>query len=430
MSGCNRSAEVAKVANHGRAWLAGCLLAAMVVTTGCGDYRMSLSDFLAMREQAKTDAATTQPAEPVALPAEEAAIINKKLGPYRVGPGDVLAVDVIGPEQAGPRTTPGMMIGNQGVAISMPGTSTRVDRNGDIRITPNVGKLHVADMELEDVETAILDALVDKKVFTDRDQVTVTVGLAAPYMTDVLVKGAAVTPGLVHLRRSERTPVHALAAAGGATQIASGEITLKRLRQPGHQQSLNLFDPAQLRTALTIDPLESGDILEVVAAQPNTIFVGGLVQRPGPQPYAPETRVTLLQALAGASGLRTDVSPRWGTLSTQVNGQDVHVKLDLERIQRGQDPNITLAAGDIVWVPFTLSTRIEDWINRNVFFRIGASVNANYGLDYSMPGVDYLNSASARQALRGTSNGSTLQDTFDPFGFILQNQTLNNLTGK
>ena len=37
-----------------------------------------------------------------------------------------------------------------------------------------------------------------------------------------------------------------------------------------------------------------------------------------------------------------------------MNGHDVHVKLDLDRIQRSEDPDITLAAGDVLWVPFTL----------------------------------------------------------------------------
>jgi len=154
------------------------------------------------------------------------------------------------------------------------------------------------------------------------------------------------------------------------------------------------------------------------------------VVMPGPQPYAPGTHVTVLQALAAASGLRTDLTPRYATLSRQMNGRDVHVKLDLDRIQKSKDPNITLAAGDVLWVPFTLETRIEDWLNRNFFFRVGASVNANYGLNYSMPGVDYLNRASQMESNYGRGGGSTLQDTFDPFGFILQNQTLQSLQGR
>ncbi|RXM22086.1 hypothetical protein EO238_25670, partial [Citrobacter sp. AAK_AS5] len=80
---------------------------------------------------------------------------------------------------------------------------TRVDRNGELRLA-QIGKLKVLDMEMEDIEAMILDAAVKKNLYTDADQVSVTVALASPYTTDVLVNGAAVAPGLVKLRRCER----------------------------------------------------------------------------------------------------------------------------------------------------------------------------------------------------------------------------------
>jgi protein involved in polysaccharide export with SLBB domain len=417
-------------------WLGGCLGVTAVLIAGCKEYRISQAEFMAMPQVTELEAAgfpATQPCPPTTLPAEELETINRVLGPYKVGVGDLLGIDIIGPEQAAARAAaPAQVVlggPGGGIAGGISGVPVRVDRNGKIRL-PQTGQIDVAGLELEDVEATVLHKLIEHRVYTDPDEVTVNVTVAAPYTTDVLVEGAATVPGVVRLRRSERNLFYAMSAAGGATQIASGKVTIKRLRQPGCEQTFDLYDPEELRAALTAAPLENGDIISVLAAQPNTVFVGGLVNFSGPQTYPPGTHVTVLQALAAASGLRTDLFPHEATLIRRVSGQDVHVKLNLDHITKGRDPNLVLAAGDVLWVPFTVDTRIEDWLNKNFFLRFGASATANYGLDYQMPGVDYLNNAAKNAAFGGYNNASTIQQTYDPFGFLLRNQALQTLQSR
>jgi hypothetical protein len=100
-----------------------------------------------------------------------------------------------------------------------------------------------------------------------------------------------------------------------------------------------------------------------------------------------------------------------------ADGRDVYVKLRLNRLATGKDPNIALAAGDILWVPETLGTRVQDWINRNIYLRAGASVN------YTVTGVEYMNRRS-QQSRRG---GGNLEDSFDPFGFLNRASLLNTI---
>jgi hypothetical protein len=130
---------------------------------------------------------------------------------------------------------------------------------------------------------------------------------------------------------------------------------------------------------------------------------------------------TVLQALAGAGGLRTDIDPQEATLIRRLpDGTDRHVKLDLDAIAAGEEENIVLAAGDILFVPHTASTRVQDFINRNFFLRAGISVN------YSISGVEFMN----RQDQQSVGGGGALQDQFDPFGFLSRNQSLNTLTDR
>jgi len=127
------------------------------------------------------------------------------------------------------------------------------------------------------------------------------------------------------------------------------------------------------------------------------------------------------QALAAAGGVRTDVFPKEGTLIRHLpDGRDVQVKLNLDQLARGEDPNLTLAAGDILWVPETFGTRFMQFVNSNIFFRAGVSVN------YNVSGVEYLN-RQRQQAAGLAGRSSSLQDSFDPLGFLNRNTILNQL---
>lgn len=360
-------------------------LAVAGLTVGCrSEHRIRLSEFLEMQQ-----AMSAAPAEEVEE--QPAVTVDQHLGPYKVGPGDVLTVTLTG-------TQPGLL----------PPVVARVDRNGSIDL-PVVGAVAVGDMELEDIEDRIRQAYVPR-VYAEA---VAHVELTTADPTNVLVVGAVTVPGLVHLRRTERNMLFAIVGAGGVSAEASGHATLRRIRRPNEAATYDLTDPTQLKVALALDPLESGDIVSVPAAQPNTVFVGGLVNRASPQIYPPGTKITALQALAAANGVRTDIFPKEGTLVRRMpDGKDVHVKLDLNRIARGDDPNIVLAAGDILWIPETWDTRVEEFINRNIFLRAGVSVN------YNVTGIEFMNRRSLQTSNRGSTG--TLQDRFDPLGFLSQ----------
>jgi polysaccharide export outer membrane protein len=375
--------------------LVGLIPAVVSVIAGCAaDHRISLDQFIA--EQQRMYEALPPDAAPQ-FAEDSAAVLDRQLGALRLGPDDVVAIT----------------LNTDAVADQRPPFPVRIDDAGEIDL-PIVGAIHVAGLTLQEAEDAVRAAYVPAVL---RD-VSVYVELFQAQTTNVLVIGAVSAPGLVQLRRSDRDLLHAIVGAGGVSQAASGKATLRRIRRPHEEITLDLTDPTQLRAAVTLDPLQDGDIVTVQAATPNTVFVGGLVNFPRPQSYGQGVKLNVLQAIAASGGVRPDLSPGEGTLIRRMpDGHDVHVRLDLDRIAMGADPNIELAAGDILWVPHTLETRILEFVNRNFFLRAGASVT------YTATAADFLNSNAERQAV-----GSNLEQTFDPYGALLRNSALQQLS--
>lgn len=394
------------------------LLAAVVATlfagSGCTDNRISLSEFVRQEQNRSNVLANEMGAmqsddmlEPGVAGQVSGDLLDastfsssqlwaaKARAPYRLGPGDVIQVSLLGLNETGQPII----------------TRLRVDKNGNIRL-PIAGELNVTDMEIDDLEQAIVKKYVPSVVTS----LTAHAEMRESTLTDVVVVGAAVRPGIISLRRSERDLLHAVAAAGGLTNAASGTVKLQRIKEPDKSVRLNLLDPVELATSLSISPLEPGDIVTIEAAPSNTVFVGGLVMMPGPKTFAPGVNVTLMQALAAAGGPREEVAPSEATLTRRrPDGTDVQVKVDLNKLKTGEEPNVMLAAGDILWVPETLGTKTLDFINKNVFLRFGAT--ASYNVIGNATGVEYLNRRD-QQASQFSNGNSTLQNSIDPLGFL------------
>lgn len=324
-----------------------------VAVGGCQhrDYRMSLSDFVEYQqkrdEEAASEARLFRPAD--------AAMIDSRLEAYQVGAGDVLLITVQTEDQQD----------------AIPPMQVRVSPAGDIDLVL-AGTRKVAGMTIEQVEQAVRDAYVPDYF----RNISVHAELVNAKPTTVVVLGAVTAPGLVPLRSSERDLLHAVNRAGGLSDLSSGRVTLQRIRKPDQHVTVTLTDPIGIKRMLALPPLEQGDIITVHAAAPNTYYVGGLVNLPQRQMYPPGARINVLQAIAGSAGLRSDVTPTEATLIRRLDdGKDVQVRIDLTRLYAGMAPNINLEPGDILWVPETTLTRVQDFINRTLYIRAGVTYN-------------------------------------------------------
>jgi polysaccharide biosynthesis/export protein len=263
------------------------------------------------------------PAAPSPAPAAAAGVAAVD---YRVGPGDVLEVTVLGNEDLSRTPT--------------------VQTSGTIAL-PLLGEVPVAGLTVAQVKATITDRL--GKDYLVNPQVDVRV--SEYHSQFVTVLGEVATPGRKPLRGNTRI-IDVLVEAGGLTQRASGEVTITRLAGfDGGERTLRLrlgahtlTSEEQARLAL---PLQHGDI---VSASPKYyVTVEGEVARPNRYPI--DGDLTLSGAVSQAGGLTRFGSSRVKVRRTDPDtGKVTILDVDLKEVRKGKEPDPPLLPNDVVTV--------------------------------------------------------------------------------
>jgi polysaccharide biosynthesis/export protein len=246
---------------------------------------------------------------------------------YRVGPGDVLEITVLG---------------NTDLSRSV-----TVQPSGSIAF-PLLNEVPVAGLTVSEIQrkmTALLvkDFLVDPHV---------EVKVKEFQSQFVIVLGEVNTPGRKVLRGGSRL-VDVLVEAGGFTPRASGEIVITRTEGSfeGGTKVLRMrlggAFSAQDYVGLEM-PLRNGDVITAPARQ--YVTVEGEVQRPGR--YAIEGDLTVTGAISTAGGLT-----RFGSSDVKLRrieagtGTVTITKVDLKAVRKGKRPDPPVAPNDVISVP-------------------------------------------------------------------------------
>jgi polysaccharide export outer membrane protein len=382
---------------RGVLWPLAVFSACLLGTTACADKRISVTRLQELERAASETA-------PVPVATEQLELTDVQ--PYQVKLGDVLSIHMFGllQEHYAP------------VVID-----TRVHDDGRIML-PVVGGVDVRGLTLNQVEQAILAAHVPRVV----KDMSAFVQLADAESTTVFVFGAVANPGLVRLRQNERNVVYALASAGGfgATSTAggfsaptSGSVHLKPIRPEREVVTYNLNDMNDVRRALQAPPLESGDVLFVEASENSAVYVAGLVNRPGPVLIPPQSTLSVLRAVMAAGGLRDYLDVKEATLIRAVpSGEQVHVKLALADMLAGRTPDLALRPGDILHIPYTVDSFVQEWAFRNLIpgpFNVGLHYDPLAQYNASRVLQQNVGKSSVLQGIRSTL-GSTLPQAFIP----------------
>ncbi len=162
-------------------------------------------------------------------------------------------------------------------------------------------------------------------------------------------------PGPVNLT-TPRSLLDVIAMGGGLTDVADRNIVIQR--RSGEKLKAfvpNKADAALEQSSVMIYP---GDT--VIVPKAGIVYVLGDVARPGGYVMNNDSQLTVLQALAMASGTNRTARENKARLVRRQNDSLTEQRLELTAMQKGKIPDMPLQPNDIIWVPFSWAKSIAE----------------------------------------------------------------------
>ena len=304
-----------------------------------------------------------------------------------IQPGDVLDVTMITDYRKLDTTTTPVRVADDGMVV-----------------IPLVGKVSVGGMEVERAEQAINAESIDRGIFRNP---CITLTMKQCRTTKVTVVGAVNKPGVLELPRGNSSLMAALTAADGLTKDAGAEVEIRHTdsRQAVLKPSTNApqvaYDqngkviqtsfeqtvPGSTPGVTTVDlmaaaggtiqvpELHDGDVVNVAKRNLPSVYVMGLVTKPGQFDFPPSQELRVLDAIAMAGGVSNPVAEDVIVIR-KVDGapEPVRIAVSIQNAKNGRD-NIALAPGDTVTIEQTPATVVIDVFRSFIRFSVGSSVN-------------------------------------------------------
>jgi polysaccharide export outer membrane protein len=249
----------------------------------------------------------------------------------------------------------------------------RVSGEGTITL-PLVGVVPVAGLTEQQTREEIRRRLAERYMYDPQ----VNLFVREYRSRQVAVIGAVNKPGLYNLASEANTLLDMISQAGGMTDTAASRI-LFIPGEPGEERQakeLAAVLPAALSnrdsslTVKRLDPIvidlqylhqggqqiyltlpaKPGDVIIVPAS--GEVLVEGWVKTPASYKISPG--MTVLGAVAAAGGLLFAAdTDEVKVLRTGRGGEKILLSADMEKIKRGESPDIPVEAGDVIEVSFS-----------------------------------------------------------------------------
>jgi protein involved in polysaccharide export with SLBB domain len=327
---------------------------------------------------------------------------------YPIGPGDVIEITVPGVDDLKERIV-------------------RVGGDGRIEL-PLIGQIQAGGLT-EPQLTESLKTALGKYMYSPQ----VDVFIREYRSRQVAVVGAVRTPGLVTLTNSDISILDAITQAGGLTADAADEIvilpevkggqkqlarlaaSLSETHEPHHkvaaadqaqnaqpEKSDDAVHSDKEGTEITMASLEQnvsngpavviplksntlrgsarymnmpvrpGDVLIVPGG--GNVMVTGWVYKPGF--FQVGSGLTVLGAVGSAGGAMYAAAPSESTLiRSDATGNKVSLPVNLDKIAKGEDPDIPVRANDVIDVPYS-DLKIGPYVVYNILTRMSVPVPA------------------------------------------------------
>jgi protein involved in polysaccharide export with SLBB domain len=238
---------------------------------------------------------------------------------YRLGPGDVLDVQIVG-------------------RLDVTRVQIVVDPEGAIALPP-LGTIRVAGLTLLDANRQITDRA--RAIFRYAD---VSIAVISPRSFEVVVSGEVERPGTLQVLATQRLH-EVILTAGGITPRGSARHVQVVREGTTKEIDLLLFE---LKGDVTNNPFVQEGMRIVVPPRVAPVTLAGAVRRPGEYEAGPGASLRELLELTG--GVSVNGAPGDARL-TRVGpeGRKETTSVDLRRVLARED--LTLRAGDSLYVP-------------------------------------------------------------------------------
>jgi polysaccharide export outer membrane protein len=285
----------------------------------------------------------------------------------------------------------------------------RVNETGTVNV-PLIGDVDIGGMELALAESAVQQAGIERGIYRN-PQVTMTIQRRRSNKVTVL--GAVNKEGTYELPSNQSDLLAALVAAGGLSEEADTRVEIRNpglpylaggesaggslsntnpveddadrdgadVQQTAYAGQSSMATPQAVQVDLASPDVaqsnlrvQDGGVVMVMQRPPSTVQVLGLVKKPGQVDIPAEQEVHLLDAVAMAGGLTTEIADKV-FIVRQVAGQDkaVLIQASIDRAKRDHLENIQLAAGDVVSVEQTPLTFIAGELYKYMRFSVTAA---------------------------------------------------------
>ena len=249
-------------------------------------------------------------------------------GEYRIGPQDVLSIEVFGLDDLDRKV--------------------RVLRDGNISL-PLLGSFRVADLTPQEAEAQIARMLEERELINEAQ---VSIFVEEFVSSSISFQGAVREPGVYPLI-GQRTLLEMISEAGGLLRNETGrEIIVLRRDTAGQQKriDINIEKLSQGDPASNI-LLEPDDTLLVQEAQRQRVYATGAVRSPGVVEFLGSEGISVLQAGSAAGGPTERANQsKVHIVRRLADGSQKRINLDLKKIRKGKADDVLLIKNDTVVV--------------------------------------------------------------------------------
>ena len=241
-----------------------------------------------------------------------------------IGPGDLLDIEVF--------DTPELS------------THVRVTQDGFANL-PVIGRIELSGLNADQAARAIEDQFRSRNLLLEPH---VTVFITEYASQGATISGEVKQPG-IYPTLGKRRMLDMLAIAGGISATAGKTVSIIHRDDPEHPVRVALqANPNNLAAQLNPE-IFPGDT--IIVAKAGVVYIVGDVAKAGGFLVDNNELLSTAQALSLAGGPNRPASLSKTRLIRKVDGGRQEYTLDIAKLLKGEQADLQLRDGDIIWVP-------------------------------------------------------------------------------